>query len=55
MLMYVGLVKYIHGHRMEHEWPTPATLKMVEWYDKHERLEWTPELITIFEESKRQK
>jgi len=21
MLMYVGLVNYIHGHRMEHEWP----------------------------------
>jgi len=28
-------------------------LKMVERYDKHKRLEWTPELITIFEESKR--
>jgi len=27
---------------------------MVERYDKHKRLEWTQELITIFEESKRQ-
>jgi len=28
--------------------------KMVERYDKHKRLEWTPELITILKESKRQ-
>jgi hypothetical protein len=27
--------------------------KMVERYDKHKRLEWTPELITIYEESRR--
>ena len=26
---------------------------MVERYDKHKRLEWTQELITIFEESRR--
>ena len=53
MLMYVGLVNYFHDHVRNMNDLLRPLRKMVERYDKHKRLEWTPELITIYEESRR--
>jgi hypothetical protein len=53
MLMYVGLVNYFHDHVRNMNDLLRPLRKMVERYDKHKRLEWTPEFITIYEESRR--
>ncbi len=51
MLMYFGLVNYFHDHVRNMNDLLRPLRKMVERYDKHKRLEWTQELITIYEES----
>ena len=51
--MYIGLVNYFHDHVRNMNDLLRPLRKMVDRYDKHKRLEWTPELIAIFEESKR--
>jgi hypothetical protein len=57
MLMYVGLVNVRnmveHDHVRNMNDLLRPLRKMVERYDKHKRLEWTPELITIYEEIRR--
>jgi len=53
MLMYVGLVNYFHDHVRNMNDLLRPLRKMVERYDKHKFLEWTQELITIYEESRR--
>ncbi len=53
MLMYVKLVNYVHDHVRNMNDLLRPIRKMVERYDKHKRLEWTTELITIYEESRR--
>ena len=52
MLMYVGLVNYIHDHVRNMNDLLRPLRNMVERYDKHKRLEWSPELIRIYEESR---
>jgi len=53
MLMYVGLVNYFHDHVRNMNDILRTLRKMAERYDKHKRLERTPELIKIYEESRR--
>ena len=52
MLMYVGLVNYFHDHVRNMNDLLRPLRQMVERYDKHKRLEWSPELIRIYEESR---
>jgi hypothetical protein len=53
MLMYIGLVRYFHDHVRNMNDLLRPLRKILELCDKHKRLEWTPELITISEESRR--
>ena len=51
VLMYVGLVNYFHDHEPNMNDLLQPLRKMVDRYDKH--VEWTWELIAMFEEHKR--
>jgi len=51
--MHVALVNYFHDHVRNMNDLLRPLRQMVERYDKHKRLEWTTELITIYEESRR--
>ena len=53
MLMYIGLVNYIHDHVRNMNDLLRPLRKMVKRYDEHKSLEWSPELIRTDEESRR--
>jgi hypothetical protein len=52
MLMYIGLVNYFHDHVRDMTEIIRPLRRMVDRYEKSKRLEWTPELVNVFEDSK---